>query len=256
MQPTTELLCPVTPRNGYLLHLFTDPPSCHASDSSIQVRLNDTDSSRVYPCLETKCLACKAKRIELPCLVIRRIGHPQLVCCTSDLRSSISSSSRLRSQLRLTLSRFYPCTDSNCISCAANIRTALRATSRTESRSTLYASVPACIAPGCSPIRLRPQPRPTQPESTLRGCSLQPALPTPRTARPASWQTDTCSTRVHRDSILRSLQPESQQATEPTRATTPECTHAQKPTALHAAPTSRTVLLATSLSMATSWILT
>ena len=56
------------------------------------------------------------------------------------------------------------------------------------------------LTPACLPVSLQVQSHPatastrlTQPESTLAWMlTAQPALPTPRTARPASWQTDTC----------------------------------------------------------------
>ena len=79
----------------------------------------------------------------------------------------------------------------------------------------------------------------------LRGCSLHNLLPTPRTARPAKladgYLLDPYTAIP--SCVLSAGIPAGYG---PTRATTPECTHAQKPTALHAAPTPRTVLLATS----------
>ena len=249
-QPTTELLC-LQHREWLPLAPFHRPTKlCHASDSSIQVRSERHRLLQSVPVPRNQVSRLQGQRIELLCLRSRRIGHPQLVRCTSDLRSSISSSSRLRESTRLTSagSTLVPTRTASAVQPTS--RTALRATSRTESCSTL--------TPACLPVSLQVQSHPatvstrlTQPESTLAWMlTAQPALPTPRTARPASWQTDTCSTRTPRFHPAFS-QPESQQATEPTRATTPECTHAQKPTALHAAPTPRTVLLATSLSMAT-----
>ena len=84
-------------------------------------------------------------------------------------------------------------------------RTALRATSRTESCSTLYASVPACIAPGAVPSGYGLNSTGPNQNLPLRGCSLHNlrcqrlellGLQVGRRipARP-----------VHRDSILRSL---------------------------------------------------
>ena len=123
---------------------------CHASDSSIQVRSERHRLSRVYPCLETKCLACKANAsncsaCDLAASVILNSFVAPPTCI-----ASLSSSSRLRSQ-PADLSRFYPCTDSNCISCAANISNCSACNLANGVLLNSYASVPACIAPGAVP---------------------------------------------------------------------------------------------------------
>ena len=181
------------------------------------------------------------------CLRSRRIGHPQPFVAPPDLRSSISSSSRLRVN-SADLSRFYP-TDSNCISCAANISNCSACNLANGVPLKLLRQRACCIAPGAVPSATAST-RLTQPES----------YPADAHCTTCAANASNCSARKLADGYLLDpytaipsrSQPESQQATEPTRATTPECTHAQKPTALHAAPTPRTVLLATRNSMATS----
>ena len=137
--------------NGYLLHPFTDPPSC-VTPATVPSKygLNDTDSSRVYPCLETKCLACKANASN---------------CSACDLAASVILNSFVAPPTCVPpspappgygvnsadLSRFYPCTDSNCISCAANISNCSACNLANGVLLNSYASVPACIAPGAVP---------------------------------------------------------------------------------------------------------
>ena len=146
-----ELLCLQHREWLPLAPTFTDPPSC-VTPATVPSKygLNDTDSSRVYPCLETKCLACKANASN---------------CSACDLAASVILNSFVAPPTCVPpspappgygvnsadLSRFYPCTDSNCISCAANISNCSACNLANGVPLNSYASVPACIAPGAVP---------------------------------------------------------------------------------------------------------
>ena len=191
--------------NGYLLHPFTDPPSC-VTPATVPSKygLNDTDSP-------------ECTRASKPSVSPARPTHRTALPAISPHRSSSTRSLHLRPAVppspappgygvnSADLSRFYPCTDSNCISCAANISNCSACNLANGVLLNSYASVPACIAPGAVPSGYglnSTDPTRIYPAWML---TAQPALPTPRTARPASWQTDTCSTRTPRFHPPRSL---------------------------------------------------
>ena len=170
--PTTRTVLPATPRMATSSCPFSpDPPLCHASDSSIQVRSERHRPSRVYPCPRNQVSRLQGQRIELLCLRSRRIGHPQLVRYL-DLRSSISSSSRLPESTRLTSagSTLVPTRTASAVQPTS--RTALRATSRT--------SPARALTPACLPVSLQVQSHPATASTRLdptriypqRGCSL------------------------------------------------------------------------------------
>ena len=155
--PLLELLCLQHREWLPLFAPFHRPTRlCHASDSSIQVRSERHRLLQSVPVPRNQVSRLQGQRIELLCLRSRRIGHPQLVRCTSDLRSSISSSSRLRVN-SADLSRFYPCTDSNCISCATNISNCSACNLANGSPAQLLRQRACLYRSRCSPIRLRPQ---------------------------------------------------------------------------------------------------
>ena len=116
--------------------------------------LNDTDSSRVYPCLETKCLACKANASNCSACDLAASVIPQPVRCTSDLRLFHLLLLQATESTRLTSVGFLPFVPtrtasavaaniSNCLHCATHLANGVPLNS--------YASVPACIAPGAVP---------------------------------------------------------------------------------------------------------
>ena len=128
--PTTRTALPATPRMATCTLSSTHQVVSRQRQFHPSNGLNDTDSSRVYPCLETKVSRlqanasnCSACDLAASVILSSFVAPPTCV-------SSISSSSRLQVNSRLTSAGFYPCTDSNCISCTGQHRTALRATSR------------------------------------------------------------------------------------------------------------------------------
>ena len=202
--PTTRTALPATPRMATSCTFHRPTKLCHASDSSIRVRSERHRLLQSVPaCLENQVSRLQGQRIELFCLVISPcIGHPQLVRC--NLRPALpplllppgygvnSADQQVLPLYRLELHQ--P---------AANISNC-SATSRTESCSTLLRQRACLYQPRCSPIRLRSQPRLTQPESTLAWMlTAQPSCQ--RLNCSACKLADGIPVRpVHRDSILRS----------------------------------------------------
>ena len=152
------------------LHPFTDPQVVSRQRQFHPVRSERHRLLQSVPVPRNQVSRLQGQRIELLCLRSRRIGHPQLVRCTSDLHSP-SPAPPGYGVNSADLSRFYPCTDSTASAVQPTSRTALRCNLANGVLLNSYASVPVSLQvavpsgyglSSTDPTRILP----------LRGCSL------------------------------------------------------------------------------------
>ena len=177
---------------------------------------NDTDSQSVpVPRNQVSRLQRPTHRTVLPAISPHRssstlfVAPPDLHCLPLLLLQATEST--------WLTSRFYPCTDSNCISCVANISNCSWCNLANGSPAQLLRQRACLYRSRCSPIRATVS-TPTDPTKSTcvdAHCNKS-ALPTPRTGSGLQVGRRIPARPVHRRFHPAFSQLESQQATEPT----------------------------------------